>query len=262
MKHVDALSHSVAYVNEVPLERELELRQLADSWIQEIANSLEYNDDEKFVLINGLVYKKNNGDPKFVVPEAMIPALMRTYHDNMAHVGRVKTFQGIAQSYWFPSMRKKIHDYIDNCFVYLMADDAKNRFEGETSLYPPPKSPLETLHLDHFGPLQETPDRYSHILVVVDAYTRFTWLFAVQTTSTKEVVNHLKSIFTVFGNPTNIVTDRGTAFTSCDFEKFVESLQVKHRKIAVASPWANSSVERVNRFIKNSLVKLCSTADE
>jgi len=32
--------------------------------------------------------------------------------------------------------------------------------------------------------------------------------------------------------------------------------------VAVASPWANGIVERVNRFVKRSLVKLCSTSDE
>jgi len=117
MKHVDALSRGIAYVNELPLERELELRQLSDSRIQDIANNLEYNNDEKFVLIDGLVYKKDNENVKFVIPDAMIPALLRAHHDNMGHAGRVKTFEGISSSYWFPSMRKKIHEYINNCFV-------------------------------------------------------------------------------------------------------------------------------------------------
>jgi len=121
MKHVDALSRGVAYVNELSLERELELRQLSDVRIQDIANSLEYNDNEKFVLVNGLVYRKNNDDLRFVVPDAMIPALLRAHHDSMGHAGRVKTFEGIAQSYWFPSMRKKIYEYIDNCFVCIMS---------------------------------------------------------------------------------------------------------------------------------------------
>jgi len=134
-------------------------------------------------------------------------------------------------------------------------------FEGETSLYAVPKVPFEILHLDHFG-LQETSDRFKHILVIVDAFTRFTWLFPVQSTSTKKVINHLKSIFIVFGNPSNIVTNRGTAFTSRDFEKFVESLRVEHRKIVIVSPWANGVVKRVNRFIKSFLAKICSIADE
>jgi len=150
MKHVDALSRSLAYVKEVPLERELELRQLADPQIQEIANKLEFCDDEKFSLVNGLVYRRDHDNLKFVVSDAMVHTLLRTYHDNMAHVGRVKTYEGIAQTYWFPSMRKKIYSYVENCFVCIMADDSTNRYEGESSLYAAPKSPMETLHLDHY----------------------------------------------------------------------------------------------------------------
>jgi len=52
MSHVDALSRSVAYVNELPLEREIEFRQLNDPKIKEISNLLEFKDDEKFELIN------------------------------------------------------------------------------------------------------------------------------------------------------------------------------------------------------------------
>jgi len=70
--------------------------------------------------------------------------------------------------------------------------DAANKNERETSLYLMPKSPMEVLHVDHFGSLQETSDRCKHVLVIVDAFTLFTWLAAVKSTATKEVVEHLK----------------------------------------------------------------------
>jgi len=50
MRHVDALSRCVAYVNELPLERELEFRQLADPRIQEISRDLELKDSDRFTL--------------------------------------------------------------------------------------------------------------------------------------------------------------------------------------------------------------------
>lgn len=71
---------------------------------------------------------------------------------------------------------------------------------------------METLHVNHFGPLQETENRYKYILVIVDACSRFTWLFATKTTSSRETIEKLKTIFAIFGNPQEIVSDRGTAF--------------------------------------------------
>jgi len=192
----------------------------------------------------------------------MIPALLRAHHDDMAHVGIEKTYQGIIKNYWFLAMRKKIFEYISNCFTCIMSNEAENRKERETSLYPLPKGPMEVFHIDHFGPLQETSDRYRHVLVIVDAFTRFTWLAAVKSTATKEAVKQLRNIFYTFGKPINIITDRGTAFTSKEFADFVTEYSVNHRLVAVAAPWANGTVERVNRFLKSSMTKLIASPSE
>jgi len=57
-------------------------------------------------------------------------------------------------------------------------------------------------YLDHFRLLQETQERYKlrykYILLVIDAFTRFTWLCLVKATSTREVIEHLSSIFATF----------------------------------------------------------------
>ncbi|KYN08000.1 Pro-Pol polyprotein [Cyphomyrmex costatus] len=106
------------------------------------------------------------------------------------------------------------------------------------------------------GPLPETFDKSKHILAIIDSFTRFTWLFAVETTSTSEVIEYLTPLFDMFGNPDELVTDRGTAFTSDEFAEFLYTREVKHRQVAVAAPWANGLIERVNRFLKSSLKKL------
>jgi len=140
-----------------------------------------------------------------------------------------------------------------------MSNDASNRFEKELALYPSPTVPMNTIHVDHFGPLQETTHRYKHILVIVDSFTRFTWLRAVRSTTSRETIEHLRNIFAEYGNPTTIVTDRSTAFTSKEFAEFVTESLIKHRLVAVAVPWANGIVERINRFLKNLLTKLSNS---
>jgi len=151
---------------------------------------------------------------------------------------------------------------VDNCFKCIMSNDSPNRFEKELHLYPSPTVPMHTIHIDHFGPLQETEQRFRHIFVVVDAFTRFTWLRAVKSTTSKESIEHLRNIFSEYGNPSTIVSDRGTAFTSKEFEAFISETLINHRLVAVAAPWANGLVERVNRFLKNLLTKLSSSLTE
>lgn len=153
-------------------------------------------------------------------------------------------------------MRKKVNDYVENCLTCLTCNSSSNRLENELHLDALPNAPMQVVHADHFGPLQPTEEDCKYVLVVVDAYTRFTWLCATRTTSARETIRCLQQIFNTFGNPTELITDRGTAFTATEFNDFASERRIKHRKIAVASPWANGMVERVNRFLKSSLTKL------
>lgn len=116
--------------------------------------------------------------------------------------------------------------------------------------------PMQTLHIDHFGPLESKRNKFKYILVVVEAFSRFVWLFPTKTTNTAEVIKHLNTIFSFFGYPKRIISDRETAFTSNDFAQFMKENNITHVKVAVASPWANGIAERVNRFLKSTLAKL------
>lgn len=56
----------------LPLEKELEFRQLNDLIIESIASELEENDHKKFELLNGLIFRKGLDKPRFYVAESMI----------------------------------------------------------------------------------------------------------------------------------------------------------------------------------------------
>ncbi|CAL1672454.1 unnamed protein product [Lasius platythorax] len=142
-----------------------------------------------------------------------------------------------------------------------MANTSVNDREGEMQLTENVSIPFSVLHTDHFGPLKETPKGFKHILLIVDAFTRYTWLYPVKTTSSKETIKHFSELFRIFGSPEIVVSDRGTAFTSQEFSNFMVSLNIKHRQVAVAAPWANGLVERVNKFLKSSLKKVLGESD-
>jgi len=221
MSHVDALSRVIASIKLMSLDKELQFRQLRDSHLQSVAQRLERSNDDEYTLVNGLVFKKDPDKPKFVVPEAMITNVIRLYHDEAAHCGTEKTLQGIRSNYWFPSMRKKIVNHIENCLTCLYSNSSPHVNEGTLQVTPCVTLPFQLVHTNHFGPLIESCEGFKHILILIDAFSRFTWFFPVKTTSTKEVIKHFTFLFNIFGNPTEIVSDRGTAFTSAEFAEFL-----------------------------------------
>lgn len=82
--------------------------------------------------------------------------------------------------------------------------------------------PLYTYHIDHLGSLESTSKSYKHILAVIDSYAKFVWLYLVKSTASNEVIQKLELQKSVFGNPNWIISDRGTAFTSKEFEDYCQ----------------------------------------
>lgn len=83
--------------------------------------------------------------------------------------------------------------------------------------------PLHTVHIDYVRSLSVTKDNYKHILLAIDAFTNYTWLFATLSTGTEEVIKNLRSLFDFCGNPRRIISDKATAFTAEVFQKFLKS---------------------------------------
>lgn len=59
-------------------------------------------------------------------------------------------------TYWFPSLRKRVQRYIDNCLICLLANSSSNSKEGEMQLTDNPTEPFQVVHIDHFGPISES----------------------------------------------------------------------------------------------------------
>lgn len=172
MAPVDALSRVVCFIDSIPLEKELQYRQLQDPGLKRLADSLKHEDHNKFELIDGLIFRKGIHKQKFVVPDSMVTNIIHVYHDDMAHCEFEKTIRGVSNNYWFPSLKKIIRSHIDNC---LIANSA-NFHEDKLQVTDTPSLPFEIFHMDHFGPIKESIDGYKHILVTVDAFSRFTVL--------------------------------------------------------------------------------------
>jgi len=164
--------------------------------------------------------------PLFVVPENMISNIIRIYHDEAGHVGLDKIMHSILTHYWFPCMKLKIKEHIENCVKCLSYLVLSGKMEGEMQIFEKEISPFKTLHIDHFGPLETTSNGYKYILVIVDAYTKFVWLFPTKSAGTDEVLIILKSLFAMFGYPQYIISDRGTAFSLAAFTNYMKDNEI------------------------------------
>ena len=203
------------------------------------------------------VYKQSRiGDLRFYVSSEIEDNLIRQIHEKIGHLGVKKCCDQRKMHFWFPDMQVKVEKFIRNCIKCIMFS-APTR-GNEHNLYNIPKQPLpfHTLHIDHFGPLPSLQSKRKHILLIVDAFTKYDKLYPVNSTSTREVCSSLDEYFKYYSRPSRIISGRGTCFTSNEFSSYLLNKNITHIKVAVASPQANGQVERVNRTLKAILSKI------
>jgi transposase InsO family protein len=113
--------------------------------------------------------------------------------------------------------------------------------------------PLELLHMDLFGPIAYISIGGSkYCLVIMDDYSRFTWVFFLQEKSqTQETLKgFLRWTQNEFGlRIKNIRSDNGTEFKNSQIEGFLEEEGIKHEFSSPYMPQQNGVVERKNRTL-------------
>ncbi|GFW08257.1 retrovirus-related Pol polyprotein from transposon 17.6 [Trichonephila clavipes] len=94
------------------------------------------------------------------------------------------------------------------------------------------------------------------LFTVIDSFSKFVWIYPVKSTSTKDALDKLILQQTIFGNPSKIITDKGSAFTSTEFHKFCQEESIEHVQITTGVPRGNGQIERMHETIIPVLTKL------
>ncbi|CAK1594960.1 unnamed protein product [Parnassius mnemosyne] len=95
-----------------------------------------------------------------------------------------------------------------------------------------------------------------YILNVVDAYTKFTWIYPVKTSTMEKTLEKLRLQQQTLGAHERIITDRKAAFTSRDFQEYCNSENITHYTITPGQPRGNGQVEYIHQIIIAVLTKL------
>ncbi|KAK2428549.1 putative mitochondrial protein [Trifolium repens] len=113
---------------------------------------------------------------------------------------------------------------------------------------------LELLHMDLMGPMQvESLGGKRYVLVVVDDYSRYTWV---------NFIREKSDAFEVFKEPciqiqrekgSNVVrirSDHGREFENSKFDEFCAAEGIKHEYSSPITPQQNGIVERLTQFLE------------
>ncbi|GJV34887.1 retrovirus-related pol polyprotein from transposon TNT 1-94 [Tanacetum coccineum] len=112
---------------------------------------------------------------------------------------------------------------------------------------------LNTLHIDLCGPMcVQTINRKKYILVIVDDYSRFTWVKFLRSKDETPtvVIKFLKQIQVSLNKTVRFIrTDNGTKFVNNTMYDYYESVGIFHQKTVPRTPQQNGVFERRNQTL-------------
>jgi RNase H-like domain found in reverse transcriptase/Reverse transcriptase (RNA-dependent DNA polymerase)/Integrase zinc binding domain/Integrase core domain/Aspartyl protease len=204
---------------------------------------------------NTLLFKPNpNRSKKVVIPSNLKAVVIKFFHDSplAGHLGQFKTFNKISRDYYWPQMRRDIFHYVRTC---PECQRTKPRNVGPVGLMASTPSTYcnEKLYIDYFGPLPRASGGDVHVLIIIDAFSKWVEMFPVKRIGTARTNDILISeMFLRYGPPKYLASDNASIFRARKFREMCLSWGIKHVKTTTHHPQANM-VERVNRNLKYAL---------
>jgi hypothetical protein len=254
--HVDYLSrnppNTVLAVNPIAEGTWLEIEQSKDRETKSIIAKINAGDlvVSDFEVKHSILYRKLRMDDgsftfRYFVPKGSRLGLLRLYHvDEQCHVGGEKTLHKVREQFWFPRMTSFVKKYIAHCLVCVTTKRPSGPKQGLLHSIDKTPTPFHTVHADCLGPFKVTTEGFKHILLLIDAFTKYVLLIPLRTLTGSEMVSALETHLLLFGTPARMISDRGTNFTDKKVRDLLNGLKIEHHLIATAAPRANGQVER------------------
>jgi hypothetical protein len=150
---------------------------------------------------------------QLVIPKTLRQAIFTDYHDSVlggGNLGFSKTYQKIADRFFWPTMRAEIDHQVRHCYLCNIRKPMIRNPKPPLNPIPVPDVAFEMVVMDILGPLPITERGNEYVLVITDYLTRWPEAFALKDTKAETIANVLvDEIICRYGCPRVILSDRG-----------------------------------------------------
>ena len=176
--------------------------------------------------------------------------------DNLYELHESLCHPGVARMLHFVKSRNLPFSVDD---VQCMTQTCKQCQECKPQYYSPEPShlmkatqPFQTLNLDFKGPLPSN-NRSRSMLTIINEHSQFTFAFPCEDISAQTVIKCLSTLFSVFGMPTFIHTDRGSGFMSSELKNVLLQKGISTSRTSY-NPAGNGQIKCLNGTLWKAIV--------
>jgi hypothetical protein len=248
------VDEAIFVVREVPSWAQPILAYLTDGSLptEEVLARRTMRRSKAYNIINGELYKRSVTGvlQRCVEPEEGREILKEIHQGECGHhaSSRALVAKAFRHGFYWPSALEEAEEMVKKC-------NGCQRYASKIHM---PASELKTIPitwpfavwcLDMVGPFKPARGNLTHILVMVDKFTKWIEVKPIRKLDGKTAVTFLKDIILRYGYPHSIITDNGTNFAVGAFARFCEEKNIRLDVASVAHPEANGQVERSNALI-------------
>ena len=174
---------------------------------------------------------------------------LKELHISLSHPGVTRMYHFVKNRN-LPFSIEDVRKINNNCKE--CAEIKPRFFKPEVSHLIKATQPFERLNIDFKGPLPSN-NRNKYFLHIVDEFSRFPFIFPCPDVTTKTVIESLCSLFSLFGMPSYIHSDRGSSFMSQELRDFLNQRGIACSRTTPYNPEGNGQVEKFNHSIWRSI---------
>ena len=174
-------------------------------------------------------------------------------------MGVKKTLSRIQFHFYWPGMGAEVSRLVRSCDICQKTSDRGRVKPPPLQPLPLISEPFERVAVDLVGPITpRASDGAKYMLTCVDFSTGWPEAVNLRNIEATTVAEALLEIFCRVGLPKQILSDRGSQFTSCMMEELWRLLSIKGLRNTAYHPMCNGLCERFNRTLKRMLKRMAA----
>lgn len=238
------------FADETAKDQEIQnvIRHINNGWSRGPFPKPYYNFRDELTVINGVVLKGQ----RLVVPSTMRKEMLEKIHEGHQGIEKCKR-RGRETLYW-PNMNQDVENKVNRCAVCQ-----KYRYQQQ-------REPLKSHEVPNSPWIKVASDLFhlngKDYLLLIDYYSNYPEFALLANTSSKSVINYMKSIFARHGIPEHVVADNGPQYISQEFQDFATSYGFKLHLRSPYYPQTNGQAEKGVQIVKRLLKKAIENAED
>lgn len=185
--------------------------------------------------------------------DKLIEDVYYNLQNGAAYAGPQKIYEVLKKKKKNPPGLYKIRKWLQSKDDYTLQKPIRRRFKTPRIVV---TEPLEMFDADlaTLSSISSFNDNFQHLLIVIDCFSRYLWVEALQTKTGNEVLKAFQKIFERSNFPKKLRTDSGGEFSFTGLKRFLKSKNVYHH-FALNSTIKASLAERVILTLKRNIFR-------